>query len=554
MCKYIYYCLYTFLLAAAGALHAQEWGNPFAFPILLSGNFGELRSDHFHAGIDFKTQSVEGKTVRAVREGYVARIVVSPWGYGNALYLNHPNGATTVYGHLQRFADPIAAWVKEQQYASESFQADLELPPGQFPVKKGQPIALGGNTGSSAGPHLHFELRDTETGTLYDPLECYREQVKDTRPPRIDGFMVYPVEGNGVVNGSRKSMEIKKNATPAKIEAWGDIALAVKGYDYMDGTTNIYGVRRLAMAVDNHMIFDSHMNSLAPSETRYINSFIDYEAWKLHRSFYMKTFVEPGNRLSFIKHEGRGIMRIDEERTYRITFRLRDLFGNQAQYTLTVEGKKQDIPAPETEGEYFHWKSENRFGAKGIRLVIPAGNLYDDVYFRYSVRSAAGGELSDVHTLHDRPVPVHDKAVLSLHLQSDTLDGARKYGIVRIQNKRAVWIGGVYRNRWIETGIRDFGSYTIMKDVRPPVITPVNPGKWTSVLRIDLRISDDLSGVQTFRGEIDGQFALFEFDGKKGLVTYRFDKERLERGEHNLRFTVTDACGNQAEYKRLFIW
>jgi hypothetical protein len=351
-------------------------------------------------------------------------------------------------------------------------------------------------------------------------------------------------------------MDITTNGPPVKIKAWGDITLAVKAYDYMDGTSNIYGVRRVAMAVDNHMIFDSHINSITPSETRYINSFIDYEAWKLNRSFYMKTFVEPGNRLSFIRHEGRGIVSIDEERTYRITFRLRDLYGNEAQYTLFVEGKREDIPAPETEGEYFHWKSENRFGAKGIRLIIPAGNLYDDVYFRYGVRpaSAAGGELSDVHVLHDHPVPIYDRALLSLHLQTDTLGGARKYGIVRIQNKRAVWIGGAYRNKWIEAGIRDLGNYTIMKDDLPPVITPVNPAAWTVNRRIDLRISDNLSGVQTYRGEIDGQFALFEFDGKKNLVTYRFDKTRLQRGEHHLRFTVTDACGNHAEYKRLFIW
>jgi hypothetical protein len=558
----LHICLCLLLLPATGALNAQELLNPFEFPVLLSGNFGELRNDHFHAGLDFKTQGVEGKSVRAVQDGYVSRIVVSPWGYGNALYLNHPDGTTTVYGHLQRFAARITAYVKEQQYAQESFAVDLALSPEQFPVRQGQTIALAGNTGSSAGPHLHFEIRNTETGVLCDPLEYYIKQVKDSRPPKIEGIMVYPMDGRGVVNGNSRKIELKqlaaapggKRKTPAKIEAWGEIGLAVKAYDYMDGTSNIYGVRRMAMAIDTQVVFSSHIDCFSPAETRYINSFIDYEAWKEQHAFYMKTFVEPGNRLSFIKSSNRGIIRIDEERTYRITFRLRDFYGNLAQYTLSVEGKEQPILAPDTEGDYFHWKGDNRFGAKGIRLLIPAGNLYDDIYFRYGVQKKTGGALADVHILHTPGVPLHDAARLSLHLQADTLADKQKYGIVRLQNKRAFWIGGTYRNGWIDAGIRHFGSYTVMKDVRPPLITAVNPAAWVSSRRITLRITDELSGIQSYRGEIDGQFVLFEFDGKKSLVSYRFDKARLAKGKHDLKFTLTDACGNRSEYKHSFIW
>jgi hypothetical protein len=550
------------LLLATETLQAQELLNPFSFPILLSGNFGELRNDHFHAGLDFKTQGVEGKSVRAVEDGYVARIVVSPWGYGNALYLNHPGGITSVYGHLQQFADRIAAYVKEQQYAQESFSIDLNLLPEQFTVRKGQSIALAGNSGSSAGPHLHLEIRNTETGLLYDPLEYYKEQIKDNRPPKIEGFLIYPIEGQGVVNGKQQKKEIKlpvagngRQMPNEPIEAWGEIALAVKAYDQMNGTSNIYGVRRLAMAVDSQVVFSSNIDRFPPEESRYINSFIDYEAWKERRSFYMKTFTEPGNRLSFINSVSRGIIRIDEERIYRITFRLRDIYGNLAQYTLPVKGKKQLIPAPDTEGEYFHWKSENRFGSKGIRLLIPAGSLYDDIYFGYAIQEKPEGR-APTHTLHKPSVALHKEAQLSLRLQKGMLDGKhkQKYGIVRMQNKRAFWVGGDYRNGWIEAGIRSFGDYTIMQDTTPPVITAVNPSAWISSQRITFRISDNLSGIQTFRGEIDGLFALFEFDGKKNLVTYRFDKTRLTRGKHKLTFTLVDACGNQAKYNHSFMW
>ncbi|MDR2388968.1 MAG: M23 family metallopeptidase [Tannerellaceae bacterium] len=544
-CRHFFLCLILFLNLSATA---QELLNPFNFPILLSGNFGELRNDHFHAGIDIKTRNTEGHPVHAVKEGYISRIVVSPWGYGHALYINHPDGTTAVYGHLQQFAQEIGEYVKEQQYAKESFSVDLAIPPDQFPVKKKQRIALSGNTGSSAGPHLHFELRNTSTGWLYDPLEYFQEQVKDSRPPRIEAVMIYPLQGRGSVNGSNRKMELKPTAGP--VQAWGDIALAVKAYDYMDGTSNIYGVRRLAMAVDTQVVFSSHLGSFDPNETRYINSFIDYEAWSEQRAFFMKTFVEPGNRLSFIKHRNRGIIHIDQERTYRITFRLRDLYGNSTQYTLLVEGRKQDVAAPDTEGEYFHRKSENRFGAKGIRLFIPPGSLYDDLYFRYKLQTTPGA-IADLHGIHKPAVPLHERATLSIRLHTEPRgEEQEQYGVVRLHKQRAVWIGGTYRNGWMEAGIRDFGNYTVMRDSTPPRITPL-PRSRTS---ISFRISDNLSGIQSFRGEINNRFVLFEWDGKKGTVSYVFDEKRLTGGPQRLRFSVTDACGNTAEYNHTFVW
>ncbi|GAB6394839.1 MAG: peptidase M23 [Bacteroidales bacterium] len=548
-----YYKLVCFFLwLAIGTLSAQEkWRNPLDFPLLLSGNFGELRNNHFHTGIDLKTQGAEGKTVRAVQDGYVSRIFVSPWGYGRALYLNHPNGTTSVYGHLQRFVPPVSDYVAEQQYALESFSLDTMLPPDLFPVQKGAVIAFSGNSGSSAGPHLHFEIRQTETEACLNPLEFYKSQVKDNRPPRIDGFMIYPLEGRGAANGSGGKR--KWNPAGQPVKAWGDIGVAVKAYDYMDGVANIYGVSEIEMTVDNELVFRSRIDRLSFDEARYINSFIDYEEWKERRSFYMKAFVEPGNRLSFIESAGRGIIHIDEERPYRISFLLSDIHGNKARAAFTLEGKRQPIPSPAPTGEYFHWKNENHFGAKGIRLVIPAGNLYDDIYFRY-VADEVSFAPEIVHTLHNGAVPLHDRAQLSLRLQQAPLKDKRKYGIVRLQGARPVWIGGTYRNGWLDAAIRDFGAYTIMHDTTPPVITPVNPAAWVSASRITFRIHDNLSGIKSYRGEIDGQYALFEYDGKSHRVSYAFDKARLARGKRRLTFTVTDACGNVAVYERTFVW
>jgi hypothetical protein len=552
--------LITYLLTGGVSftIQSQQLRNPFNFPVLLSGNFGELRSNHFHAGIDFKTQGAENKTVYAVKDGFVSRISVSPWGYGNALYINHPDGTTTVYGHLNTFNDTIAAYVKQNQYELESFAVDLIPKADRFPVREGDAIAFSGNTGSSGGPHLHFEVRDTGSDEVTDPLDYYKEQLKDKSAPKILGIMAYPIEGRGVINGNENKRELKlitakngRQTIAGKIEAWGDIALAVKSYDYMDGTSNSYGVRKITLQADSQLIFKSDINRFSFDETRYLNSFVDYEEWMEKHSFYMKSFVEPGNKLRFIESVNRGIISINEERTYHLVYQLEDVFGNKTQLSVWIDGKEQAIPAPLTDGrEYFHWKSENKFGAKGVRLTIPADNLYDDVYFRYSVKEDST-TLAAMHRLHDRTIALHKQAQLSIHLQKDPLENKQQYGIVRQQNKRLFWIGGAYRNGWIDADIRELGSYTIAQDTVPPTITPVSPAAWAASRTITLRITDNLSGVKSYRGEIDGQFVLFELDGKKGLVTYHFDKERLPKGPHKLVFTLTDVCNNVSVYEQV---
>ena len=539
---------------------AQQLRKPMDIPVLLSGNFGELRSNHFHSGIDFKTQGVEGKPIHSVQDGYVSRISVSPWGYGNGLYITHPDGTTTVYGHLQKFSQKITAYLKEKQYEQESFNVNLSLTPDELPVKEGELVALSGNTGSSGGPHLHFEVRDTETEEPMDPIEYYKDLIKDTQAPKIQGIMVYSMPGKGVVNGSRRKLELKpvtakngKQTLTGKIEAWGEIGLAVKGYDYMDNTSNIYGIKDITLTADSQVIFHSNLDRFAFDESRYLNSFTDFEEWKEHRSFYIKSFVDPGNRLRFIESLNRGILTIDEPRTYHLTYQLADAFGNTTQLSIQIEGKEQPIPEIDTENtELFHWWSDNRFGAKGIRLTIPKGNLYDDLYFRYSVKEDSTA-LGATHILHNKPVAFHKSAKLSLRLQTDTLENKQQYGIVRLQNGRRSWTGGVYRNGWVDADIKEMGSYTLGQDLVPPTITPLNPATWVSKQAIALRLSDNLSGVQTYRGEIDGQYVLFEMNSKS-VITYHFDKERLARGKHTLKLVVTDACGNQSTYTYPFTW
>lgn len=556
--KTLFAAILSFSLSYQSA-KAQELINPLEIPILLSGNFGELRSNHFHSGIDFKTQGVEGKPVHSVQEGYVSRISVNPWGYGNALYISHPDGTTTVYGHLQRFSSTIAAYVKERQYEQESFSVNLHLTGEEIPVEKNEVIAFSGNTGSSGGPHLHFEVRDTESEEVLDPISYFKSKITDNKAPRIQGIMLYPVNGEGIINGSTKKKEIKPSSAneiqniTEKIEAWGKIGIAVKSYDYMDNTSNIYGVKEVELTADGQVIYRSDIDRFSFDESRYLNSLIDYEEWAENRSFYMKSFVEPGNRLSFIESKNRGIISIDEERIYMLKYTLTDSFGNSTYLSIQIEGKEQSIPEIDTEsGEYFYWNSSNRFGSKGVRLTIPRGNLYSDFLFRYAVVEDSTA-LAATHQLHNKPLALHKNAQLSIRLQHDTLENKRQYGIVRINKGRTSWIGGEYRDGWIDGNIRELGSYSLSQDTKAPVITPLNQETWIKNQRFSFRLSDNLSGISTYWGEINGQFILFEMNNRS-VITYRFDKNRLERGNHTLKLTVTDGCGNTSVYEHPFSW
>ena len=528
-------------------------------PLILSANFGELRPNHFHSGLDIKTQGSVGKTVRAVADGYVSRISVSPYGYGNALYLNHPDGTTTVYGHLERFADSIAAYVEQRQYEAESFRIDFDLPADKFPVEAGQIIAFSGNSGSSGGPHLHFEVRETESEEPIDPFPYLKDRLTDTRPPRIRAIRVYPLNGNGLVNGSTQPVVLPvttgRNGQPVldgKITAWGEIGFAVKAYDDKDGTTNIYGVKDVHLSADDSLLFHSRIDRYAFHESRYINSLIDFGFYRTHQSLFMKNFTEPGNRLRFLETNRRGILRIDEPRPYRIRYRLTDENGNTTTLAFEVNGSEQTIAPPDTAGtRFFPFYSDNKFGAKGIRLAVPRGNLYRSIRFRYSVVPDSTG-YADKHQLNDTPVPFHNEAELSLRIRRDVLADPSRYGIIKITRGRPGWIGGTYRNGWIDAPIRESGCYTVGADTIAPKVVPVAPADWMKWGKFTFRITDDLSGIASYRGTIDGNFALFGFDGKTGTLTYKFDRKRVPGGPHVLRLAVTDGAGNETVYEHHF--
>ncbi|MCH5327877.1 MAG: M23 family metallopeptidase [Coprobacter sp.] len=562
--KYAWILLsFCFLPALYGADNRITVDAPLKIPLLLSGNFGELRGNHFHTGLDFKTQGRTGLPVYAADDGYVSRINVSPYGYGQALYIDHPSGITTVYAHLDRYAPFIGQVVREKQYEQESYSVDF-TPDDRIEVKRGQLIAYSGNTGSSGGPHLHFEIRDTPSEKPLNPAPYFLTNLTDTRLPAVRNVALYPVPGRGVVNGSSSRLVYTPTAAPdgkytvtGSCTGWGDLYLGVKAYDYMDHTTNTYGIYSMKIFVDDSLLCSFKMDTLSFDESRAINTFIDYGDWNQNRSFYMRSYVAPGNRLPiYTGVANQGIFTIRQEKVYRVRYELSDIYGNTARIDMKVTGKKQPIPEHVcSENEYpLSCDRKNVVKGKGLYWEVPKGAFYDDVdlLYRYKERP---GYYSAVHTLGDGTIPLHLNTTLTIDVLNDTLPDKTKYYVARLGQKADVSCGGVYESGRMTATIRDLGSFAVKADRMPPVITPLGQEKWGSTGNIRFRIGDAGSGVASFRGEIDGKFALFALDGKTSVVQCTLDSSRIEKGKkHRLQFEVIDGCGNKKQFTSEFYW
>ncbi|MDL2214771.1 M23 family metallopeptidase, partial [Dysgonomonas sp. OttesenSCG-928-M03] len=419
---------------------AQQYRSPLDIALHLSANCGELRNNHFHSGIDIKTQSVTGKPIYSIEDGYVSRISVSPAGYGLALYIDHPStGHTSVYGHLESYNPRIAAYTKEKQYEQESFRVDLKLTPGQIPVKKGEVVAYSGNTGGSGGPHLHFEIRETKTERVLDPLIYYKKMITDTKSPDIRGIAAYPVPGRGVVNGMstplRQSVSLLKNGSYSQpkqsIEAWGLIGLGIKAYDRMDNNSNIYGVKMATLSVDGKQVFKYDIDYFTFDQTRMLNTFTDFADWRLNKSFFMQSFVEPGNALPFYTAENNGYININEERPYKISYELQDIYGNKTSYKYTITGKKQNITIPSGCSLVMVWNDDNRYISEPFSLIIHKGNLYNDICFTLSQTNSAE-YFSNIFTVNNTPIALDKSGEVRIKMTSDPLSNKRQYGIVQL--------------------------------------------------------------------------------------------------------------------------
>ncbi len=540
--------------------------SPVSFPVTLAGSFGEVRRNHFHSGIDIRTEGVVGKPVYAIADGYISRINISSGGFGKALYIIHPNGYLSLYGHLSRYAGAIASNARAQQFKQESFAIDLEVPAGLLKVKKGDIIAYSGNSGASGGPHLHFEIRDAKTQEIIDPLD-FGFMKPSGIVPDINWLKVYPMDNDAMVNHLPRPLLLPvtgkgDNCRLKMVDSLavsGNVMFGIETFAIAEGGMKT-GVHNITLTVDGVKVFSQNIDRFAFAETRYVNSLMDYPAFLQNGRKVQRSYVAPNNKLSvYSEVKNRGIISFNDSKLHTIRYVVKDAFGKASALEFRVMShppvKQPARPLPPG-AQFMSYKTDNHVERADLKFDIPKDAIYDDLQFEYDVTPPVRGSFAGVYHLHNRYTPLHTFCTLSIRADKVPKNLVSKAVIVSVgEGNSFASAGGTYENGWVTAKVRDFGNYTVTVDTEPPVIKPINifPNKKVKKQSsIMVKLHDNLSGVKSYRGTLNGKWILMDYDEKNHLLTYAFD-ELMKPGKNVFVLHVTDGAGNTSKYEATLI-
>tara|TARA_B100000767_G_scaffold223033_1_gene211834 strand:+ start:63 stop:1763 length:1701 start_codon:yes stop_codon:yes gene_type:complete len=548
-------------------LHAQNYQAPLDFRMLLSGTFGELRGNHFHAGIDIKTEGVEGQKVYSIAEGYISRIKVSTWGYGKVIYITHPKtGHTSVYAHLQKFSTKIDSIVKKEHYNKESFEINFYPNKNSIKVKKGEIIGLSGNSGGSAGAHLHFEIRDTQTERPINPLQ-FGFNISDNVAPTLKKIKIYSLDTT-LIDGYRKSkiININKNEDKYSIDQIpiinGAFAIGIFTYDKVDDSYNKNGVYSIKLCLDTTICYKFKVDELDFNTTRYINAHVDYKEKKESKNKYHRCYRLPNNKLNnYSNLLNEGIISIKDTLTHLISIEVTDIYANVSLLDFKIKStnnpllirctlQNDSISTP------FSYNEENTFKRDNLELMMQAFSLYEPLLFNYNSIDSIDGVFGEIHQVHFNNIPVHKKYNLSIKAYVPDSLKAKTYIATTDLNGNFWYLGGEWKDDYIQAKVREFGNFCIIADTTNPEINGVNifPGKtFNTQTTIKLTIKDKHSGIKYYRGEIDGKWILMDYDHKRDLLKFEI-KNNISKGKHNFTLKLIDNVGNFTDYKAEFTY
>jgi len=561
----------VFSISQAGISQVKEssypqdyFRSPLEIPLLLSGNFGELRSNHFHAGIDIKTQGVVGQKVIVAADGYVSRIKVQIYGYGKVVYVTHPNGYTTVYAHLKSFNREITNQARLEQYLRESYTVDVYLDSNQIIVSKGDLLALSGNSGGSGGAHLHFEIRETVSEIPVNPL-LFNFAIKDNIAPKVKGVRIYPVGLNSFVNGKKKPLFLKtpkigQNYIIEKpISVCGQYVIGIQANDYLNNSSNRCGIFDMLMTIDDEKVYQFRTEKISFDETRYLNAHCDYAFKKRTGKWVHKMHVLPNNNLSTYPLVVKGgVASVRKDSLYRIKVQLKDAYQNKSYLHLLVKGEEKPTSyvevADTTIVKQYKCKQSNAYSVVDFRIYHPKGTFYDDLEFKFH-QTKSKYFLSNLNHVHTSLTPMHKSATMSIKCNK-VIVKTDKIVVVRKQGKRKSYLTANYINGWVNFKSRYFGTFYLDMDTVAPILKNVNifNGKDISAQKtIVFKVTDNKSGVSVYKGKVNGKWVLFEYNYKKSRLTYNID-ENVQRGKNTLSLLVKDSVGNQKTYNCSFTY
>ncbi len=546
----------------------NDFISPVGDKMLISGDFGEIRSNHFHSGVDFRTRVNPKGEIFAVADGYVSRINVSAWGYGNAVYITHNNGYKSVYGHLEYFNQTITEYLETKQYARQEFALNLYPNPDELPVKQGEFIGRAGNTGYSFGEHLHFEIRDSRTDEPINPL-LFGWNIADDKKPEFRNLAIYPLDDSSFVAGKNAKKIIKTQGANGKfvpqennIVVSGNIIFGIEAYDYFSNIESENGVYSVRLYKNNELIYQHFVNKFSFFESRYINTFIDYQESITSGLKIQRSYIAPNNKLNFYQNtKNAGVCVFTNDSIYEMKYVISDIKGNESELTFKVKS----IANIKAKYEYIkndytmlmNCKTDNYYISDDLRLTVHRNSLYENLYFYYSHKSSKDTEYSDIHYIHNSKTPLHMPMTISIDASKVPQDKINKAIIVTKNSKNEIEsIGGKYMNGFITAKSKNFGLFYITLDTTPPIVTPLNISEkkdMTGEKNIKFKVTDNMKKIDDYSGYIDSTWFLFKYDGKNDLIYYDID-HRLSTGKHVLKFVATDACGNETVYKTNFIY
>lgn len=542
---------------------------PVDFRMLLSGTFGELRSNHFHSGIDIKTNGRGGEKIVSIADGYVSRIKVSGFGFGKTLYITHPNGYVSVYAHLDRFNQELAEYTRKQHYLKESFEIDVYPGKDELLVKKGEFIGYSGNSGYSFGPHLHFEIREEATQKPVNPL-LFGLEVKDYIRPSLVSMTVYPANSSVTVNGAEGPFSYD-------LEGWGEgyrlpgkdtvvvngpVYFGIEAYDLLNDASNKNGVYSVELLVDGRTLFSFLAEKFEFSETRYINSLLDYAALVGSKKKIVRSKVDPNNILSMYGQQGEGILYFSDEGLHQLSYIVKDAVGNTSRldFALVFKLKENErayaVSAPPLNAQLFRYDLDNRFTRDAVDFEVPREAVYESFNFTYDTLPAPEGAFSRIHRVHDPRTPLHSYCTLRIKPDLILDDFLSERCLLATINEKGEYqaVGGEYKDGFVEARIRELGDYVVVADTVPPEIRPLSSAlgkEIAGVSKISFKIRDELSGIREYRGELNGNWILMENDPKNDLLYYVVD-DRMKEGVNHFKLAVTDMKGNRTEFETIW--
>ena len=553
---FVFICATNF---AQKAYPTDYFRAPLNIPIVLSGSFGELRSNHFHAGLDIKTQGKEGLKVYAAADGYVSRIKVQQYGYGKAIYVTHPNGYTTVYGHLKKFAKEIDSYVKTIQYKKEDYQTgNLYFKENKFVIKKGDVIAYSGDTGGSGGPHLHFEIRNTKTENIINPL-LFGIKVEDKKAPSIVSLKGYALSSDARINQQQKSFQIpiknigNGNYKADRISASGTIGFGINVFDRFDKAPNKNGIYSLEMLVNGKRFYYHDVETFSFAESKFLNLHIDYEHYKKYKRRYQKTFKETPSKLStYEKLINNGKINIKGGLNYTVEIIAKDFKGNKSSVKIPVIGKESNAifsKAKDSTNYRVIAKNFNKFNENGVTVAFPKNTFYNDLYLDFKVEN-------NIAKVHTPTIPLDKKFTLTFDVSKYSETEKQQLYIANLEYPKYPRHQFTRKKDSIfYTTTKTLGDYTLLSDKQEPKIKLLyfKDQQWISNLKtIKVKITDIGSGIKSFRGTIDGKWILMQYNHKKKILTYNFNDKKLVGSKHIFKLVVSDNVGNTNELSTTF--